>query len=210
MGKNITAALKKKFLTGLFISIPAILTILAIRWFFTFVDGLLEPIYFNLLGYYRPGWGFLSAIALILLVGVISTNIFGKKIIGFLERLFMNLPVFKGFYTAIKHLVDAFSPDNQTVSFKKFVIIEYPRSGLYAFGFLTKECLMRSNETGEEKCLRAVYVPTNNLYLGEIVLVGENDVFYTDIPIDEGIKVILSGGIAAPGKITGAHTGAHK
>jgi uncharacterized membrane protein len=205
MGADITASLKKKFLTGLFISIPAVITILAIRWFFTFVDGLLEPIYFSLLGYYRPGWGFLSAIALIFLIGVLSTNIFGKKIIALFERLFMNIPVFKGFYTAIKHLVDAFSPDNQTVSFKKFVIIEYPRTGLFAFGFLTKECTMKSGETGQEICFRAVYVPTNNLYLGEIVLVGEKDIFYTDIPIDEGIKIILSGGIAAPNRITGVH-----
>ena len=60
---------------------------------------------------------------------------------------------------------------------------------------------MKTSTEGQECCLRAVYVPTNNLYLGEIVLVGETDVFYTDIPIEEGIKIILSGGIAAPNTI---------
>ncbi|MGE5300368.1 MAG: DUF502 domain-containing protein, partial [Acidobacteriota bacterium] len=89
----------------------------------------------------------------------------------------------------------------KSVSFKKFVIIEYPRTGVFAFGFLTKECTIRKERNGKESCLRAVYVPTNNLYLGEIVLVSESDVFYTNIPIDEGIKIILSGGIAAPNMI---------
>ena len=60
---------------------------------------------------------------------------------------------------------------------------------------------MKKSNSGKEVCLRAVYVPTNNLYLGEIVLVSEGEVFYTDIPIDEGIKIILSGGIAAPNMI---------
>jgi uncharacterized membrane protein len=201
MGTPISTTFKRKFLTGLFVSIPAIITILAIRWFFLFVDGFLEPVYYSILGYHTPGLGFISAFVLIFLVGIISTNVFGKKIISFFERIFLNLPVFKGFYTAVKHLVDAFSPDNNSVSFKKFVVIEYPRAGAFAFGFLTKECTVKAGNDGRESCLRAVYVPTNNLYLGEIVLVKEGDVFYTDIPIDEGIKIILSGGIAAPNRI---------
>jgi uncharacterized membrane protein len=201
MGTSISTTFKRKFLTGLFVSIPAILTILAMRWFFDFVDGLLEPFYYSILGYHTPGLGFLSAIIIIFIVGIVSTNVFGKKLISLFERIFLNLPVFKGFYTAVKHLVDAFSPDNKSVSFKKFVVIEYPRPGVFAFGFLTKECTVKVGSDGEESCLRAVYVPTNNLYLGEIVLLREGDVFYTDIPIEEGIKIILSGGIAAPNRI---------
>lgn len=194
-------SLKRKFITGLFVSIPAVITILIMGKFIAFVDSLLEPVYFGILGYHTQGLGFVSAIVLVLLIGILSTNVFGKKIIVFFEQIFQKIPVFKGFYTAVKHLVDAFSPDNKTVSFKKFVIIEYPRAGLFSFGFLTKECTIRSSRDGEEHCLRAVYVPTNNLYLGEIVLARDADVFYTDIPIEEGIKIILSGGIATPNKI---------
>jgi uncharacterized membrane protein len=76
---------------------------------------------------------------------------------------------------------------------------------LFAFGFLTKEHTVKAGNDGKESCLRAIYVPTNNLYLGEIVLVSEGEVFYTDIPIEEGIKIILSGGIAAPNRIGEAH-----
>ena len=201
MGTSISASLKKRFIAGLFVSVPAIITLLAIEWLFRFVDGILGPLFNDLLGHPTPGLGFVSAIALIFIVGVISTNVFGRKIIEFFEHIFLKIPVFKGFYTAVKHLVDAFSPGNNNVSFKKFVIVEYPRKGLFAFGFLTKECTIKSCSDGTEKCLRAVYVPTNNLYLGEVILVSENEVFYTDIPIEEGVKIILSGGIAAPNRI---------
>ena len=201
MGISIRATFKRRFLAGLFVTVPAVITFLVLGWFFRFVDGILEPVYFKILGYHTPGLGFVSAIILIFIVGIVSTNVFGKKIIQFLERIMMNIPVFKGFYTAIKQLVDAFSPDNKSASFKKFVIVQYPRDGVFAFGFLTNECTIKVEKCGRETCLRAVYVPTNNLYLGDIVLVGEGDVFYTDLPIEEGIKIILSGGIAAPLRI---------
>lgn len=197
---SIKVTFKRKFIAGLFISIPAIITILAIVWFFRFVDGLLEPLYFRILGYHTPGLGFASAIILIFGVGIVSTNVFGKKIILFFERIFLNIPVFRSFYTAIKQMVDAFSPESKSSSFKKFVIIEYPRVGAFAFGFLTKESTVLERR-GLDARLRAVYVPTNNLYLGEIVLIREDDVIYTDIPVDEGMKIILSGGIAAPPRI---------
>lgn len=201
MTTSITATFKRKFIAGLFISIPAIITVLVISSFFRFVDGLLEPLFFRILGYHTPGLGFVSAIILIFIIGIISTNVFGKKIIEFFERMLMKIPMLKGVYTAIKQLVDAFSPDNKTASFKKFVVIEYPRTGIFAFGFLTKECAIKAENSGKETSLRAVYVPTNNLYLGEVILAREGDIFYTDIPIDEGIKIILSGGIACPDKI---------
>lgn len=201
MGISIRATFKRRFIAGLFVSVPAIITFVVIGWFFRFVDGILEPVYFQILGDHYPGLGFISAIILVFIVGIISTNVFGKKIIQFFENILLNIPVFKGFYTAIKQLVDAFSPDNKSASFKKFVIVEYPRAGAFAFGFLTNECTIKAENSGKETCLRAVYVPTNNLYLGEIALVREGDVFYTDLPIDEGIKIILSGGIAAPLRI---------
>jgi len=198
---SIRSTVKRRFLAGLVILVPGIITISAIVWFFRFVDGFLGPLFDKILGYRTAGLGFLSVVLLVFIVGVISTNVFGKRVIAFMEKLFLRIPVFKGFYTAIKQLVDAFSPEDKS-SFKEFVVVEYPRPGAYAFGFLTKECTIKSERSGRETCLRAVYIPTNNLYLGEIVLFKEKEVFYTDIPIDEGIKIILSGGIAAPGKIT--------
>ena len=87
-------------------------------------------------------------------------------------------------------------------SFKHFVIVEYPRPGVYAYGFLTKECVMKTERDGMEIGLKAVYIPTNLIYFGEIALFRDEHIFFTDIPIEDGIKIILSGGIATPAKIS--------
>ncbi len=200
----IRTVLKRRFLAGLVVLIPLILTIKVIVWFFTFVDGQLGFLFDKYFGYHIYGLGFLSAVLLVFAVGIVSTNVIGKRMIGIIETLFLKIPVFKGIYTGLKQLANAFSPDN-TSSFKKFVIIEYPRPGSFAFGFLTKECTLRS-DTEQESCFMAVYIPTNNLYLGEIILFKKEDVFSTDIPIEEGIKIILSGGIATPQKIVESKT----
>ncbi len=198
MGESIRITFKRKFLAGLIITIPIVFTVLVLFNLFRFVDGILSPFFDMLLNRHISGLGFITAIAFVFLVGITSTNMFGKKILGFMERIFLHIPVFKSIYTAIKQLVDAFSPENNS-AFKKFVIVEYPRSGAYAFGFLTKECVVQSD--GRELCFKAIYIPTNNLYLGEVVLLHDTSIIYTDISIEDGIKIILSGGIAAPSKI---------
>lgn len=198
---SIRATFKRRFFAGLLVSVPIIFTLLIITWFFQFVDGLLGSFYDDFLNYHIPGLGFISAIVLIFIVGVISTNVFGRKVIESFEKIMLHIPIFKSIYTAIKQLVDAFSPESKGSSFKRFVIVEYPRQGVYSFGFLTKEYTIRKGKDGNEQSLRAVYIPTNHLYFGEIALFGEKDVFYTDIPIEEGVKIILSGGIAAPERI---------
>ncbi|MCX8031021.1 MAG: DUF502 domain-containing protein [Thermodesulfovibrionales bacterium] len=186
---------KRKFLAGLFITIPAVISISVLLILFNFVDGILRPLFYLFWGVYIPGIGFLSALIIVFFIGVISTNVFGKTILGYIERFFLAIPVFKSIYSAVKQLVNAFSPENKS-SFKKFVIAEYPRKGIYAFGFLTTECSISTNDSS--LAMKTVYIPTNNLYLGEIVLLDERSIIYTDIPIEDGIKIILSGGIAAP------------
>jgi uncharacterized membrane protein len=202
MGTSIRVTFKRKFFAGLFVLIPAVITFLVISWFFRFVDSFLEPLYFKILGYHFPGIGFISAIVIIFLVGIISTNVFGKRIIDSFEILLLKIPVLKGIYTSVKQLVEAFSPESKVSSFKKFIIVEYPRPGVYSYGFLTKDCVIKTEKDGRESCLRAVYIPTNLIYFGDIVLFPDEYIFFTDIPIDEGIKVILSGGIATPSKIS--------
>ena len=196
----IRTILKRRILAGLVVLSPVILTVKVIVWFFMFVDDQLGFMFDKLFDARIYGLGFLSAVTIVLLVGVISTNVFGKWTIGVMDNLFLRIPVFKGIYTGLKQLATAFSPDN-TSSFKKFVIVEYPRSGSFAFGFLTKECTLRAEKDHQETYLIAVYIPTNNLYLGEVILFKDQDVFPTDIPIEEGIKIIMSGGIATPSRI---------
>jgi uncharacterized membrane protein len=199
---SIRATFKRRFVAGLLISIPAIITFLVIWWLFNFFDSFLEPLYYRILGYHVHGLGFISTIFLIFIVGIISTNVFGRKIIESIEHLILKIPVFKGIYSSVKQLVDAFSPESKLSSFKKFVVVEYPRPQVYAYGFLTKECVMSTAREAGETNLKAVYIPTNLIYFGDIALFRDEQIIFTDIPIEEGIKIILSGGIATPAKIS--------
>jgi len=191
---------KKKFIAGLFVLIPITVTLSVLIWFFKIVDGLLGQFYDNLLGFHTAGLGFVTIILLIFLAGTISTNVFGKKVLTLVEKWLLHIPVVKGIYMPIKQMVDAFSPENKS-AFKKFVIVEYPRTGVYSFGFLTKECCLKP-AGNSEICLKAVYIPTNNLYLGSVALFKEDEVFYTKLTVDEGMKIILSGGIVTPDYLT--------
>lgn len=194
---SIRATFRRKFIAGLLVSIPAVVTIAVLVWLFRFIDGLLSPAIEEVVGRHLPGLGFVATIVIIFLLGLISTNVVGRKVIDLLERGILRIPLFRSIYSPTKQLVDAFSPDSRT-AFKKFVIVEYPRPGLYSFGFLTNECILRTSEEGCEEALNAVYIPTNHLYLGDIVLTKKEDIISTGIPIEEGVKIILSGGIATP------------
>jgi uncharacterized membrane protein len=196
---------RQKFFAGLIVTIPVVLTIIVISWAFQFIDGFLSPIFDYILGRHIYGLGFVSSILIIFVVGVISTNVVGHKLVEYFDGILKKIPVFKGLYTGLSQIARAFSSNNSKGSFKKFVIIEYPRKGIFAFGFLTKECIIKSNPDGKECCVRAIYIPTNNLYLGEIVLCREEEVIYTNLSIEEGIKIIISGGIATPDNFHGVN-----
>jgi uncharacterized membrane protein len=96
----------------------------------------------------------------------------------------------------VKQLLNAFSPDNQ-VAFKEFVLVPHGEKGSYSFGFLTGEVALQRG-SGETEPLVAVYVPTNHLYLGDIVLVRREDIIRTRLTIPQGIQIVLSGGISIP------------
>ncbi len=192
---SVRATFKRKFIAGIIVSIPALVSILVIAWAFRTIDNFLSPAYESVFHHHIYGLGFLSAVCIILMLGIVSTNVIGKKVIRAIERSLMNVPLLKSVYSPIKSVMDAFS---NSASFKKFVIIEYPRSGAFAFGFLTKEHAVKMHKDGTTQELVAVYIPTNNLYLGEVALFRKEDVFYTGIPVEDGVKIVLSGGIATP------------
>lgn len=190
---------RTRFLTGLFITFPLALTVISVIWLFEFLDGLLGHQLDLILGVHLPGLGLILSILIVFGVGVLATTVFGQRFLNWVEKLMMNLPVFKSFYSTFKQLGDAFSPHNRA-AFKQFVIVEYPGKGVHAFGFLTKECMIK-NDSGKEECYMTVYIPTNHLYLGDIALFRKEEVIVTNLTIEEGIRIVLSAGIAAPSVI---------
>jgi uncharacterized membrane protein len=193
---NIRRQLQIKFVTGLLVIVPIAVTVWTFWELFTFVDGLLAPAIADQLGRHVPGVGLLVAILLVLLMGVFATNVAGRRTLGWLDSLLYRIPIFRNVYSAVKQLLNAFSPDNQ-VAFKEFVLVPHGEKGGYNFGFLTGEVALQRG-SGETEPLVAVYVPTNHLYLGDIVLVRREDIIRTRLTIPQGIQIVLSGGISIP------------
>jgi uncharacterized membrane protein len=186
--------LRRRFLTGFFVTVPLFISVAALVWIFGVVDGLTTPLYNRLLGRPVPGLGMLSTIAAIMMVGVIATNVIGRRLLQRGEEILLRVPVFRTIYAPVKQLVIAFSPDNES-GFKRVVFIEHGTGG-YAIGFLTKEFSV-DRGSGRE-ALIAVYVPTNHLYLGDIVVCRRDHALFPDISVEEGIRIFLTGGMALP------------
>jgi uncharacterized membrane protein len=190
--------LRRSFVAGFIVTVPLFITILAFVWIFGIVDGLTTPLSERLLGRHIPGLGVVATAAAILMVGAIATNVFGRRLLQRGEAILLRVPVFRTIYAPVKELVVALSPDNE-FGFKRVVLLEDKKGN--ALGFLTKEFTLERGK-GPEAFL-AVYVPTNHLYMGDIVICERDRATFPDISVEEAIKIILSGGSALPSRIRG-------
>jgi uncharacterized membrane protein len=186
--------LRRSFIAGFFVTVPLFISVAAFIWIFGVVDGLTTPFYDRLLGRRIPGLGTLSTAVAIVLVGALATNVIGKRLLQRVEGYLLRVPVFRTIYSPVKQLIAAFSPDNES-GFKRVVMVQDPRRG-YVLGFQTREFTLDRGQGPET--LLAVYLPTNNLYLGDIVIVERHRAMFPDITVEEGIRILLTGGMALP------------
>jgi len=189
--------LRSRFLAGFFLTVPLVLSIAALVWIFGIIDDFTAPLATRLVGRAAPGVGILIVVLLVLAVGAVATNVIGRRILGRAEQMLTRVPVFKTIYSPVKQLVAAFSPDNE-YGFKRVVMVEDERRGL-VMGFLTKEFTVDRGQGPEQ--LIAVYVPTNHLYLGDIVLYPRARAFFPDVSVEQGVRIFLTGGMSLPGTI---------
>jgi uncharacterized membrane protein len=189
--------LRRSFIAGFFVTVPLFISVAAFIWIFGVVDGLTTPFYDRFLGRRVPGLGTLSTALAIVLVGAVATNVIGKRLLQRAEGYLLRVPVFRTIYSPVKQLIVAFAPDNE-YGFKRVVMIQDARRG-FALGFLTREFTVDRGQGPE--ALMAVYVPTNNLYLGDIVLCERDRATFPDISVEEGIRIFLTGGMALPPRV---------
>jgi uncharacterized membrane protein len=155
-------------------------------------------VYERVFGRRIPGLGFLTAMTLIFVMGTIATNVVGRRILARVERLFQLVPVFRSIYPSIKQLFESFSPQQRN-SFKEVVLAEHPRKGEFVFGFITSEVLLDLPEG--KRHMVTVFIPSNNLYLGDVIVLPRGETVGTGLTVEEGIRVILSAGTATPGRL---------
>lgn len=195
------AWLRRRFVTGFFVLVPLVISLVTLIWVFGVVDGVTAPLYdryFDRFGVaVPPGLGVFTTALLILIVGVVATNVLGKRVLQRAEGYLLRVPVFRTVYAPVKQLVLAFSPDNE-YGFKRVVMVRTEARG-YILGFLTKEFSIQS-ASGPESLI-AVYVPTNHLYLGDVVICRRDEAFFPDLSVEEGVRVFLTGGMTLPTQI---------
>ena len=151
----------------------------------------------NLLGFRVPGLGAILAIVVLFATGLLAANFFGRRIVGSLESLLDRIPLVRGVYGSIKHFAAVVFSESNT-SFKKVLMIEYPRRGLYSLAFQTSENPEEVQaRTGDE--IITVFVPTTpNPTSGFILFVPRKEAVELDMSVEEALKLIISLGVVLP------------
>ncbi len=195
--------LRRSFIAGFFVTVPLVISVAALVWIFRLIDGFVGPFYTAWLKTWLgvdappPGLGILTTALVVILVGVVATNVIGKRLLQRTEYYLLKVPVFRTIYAPVKQLVVAFSPDNE-YGFKRVVLVEDRARG-FVLGFLTREFTVDRGQGPES--LIAVYVPTNHLYLGDVIICPRDQVSFPDITVEQGIRIFLTGGMALTSRI---------
>jgi uncharacterized membrane protein len=186
--------LRRSFIAGFFVTVPLVVSVVAIVWVIRLADSLTSGLGERVIGVPVPGLGILVTAAGILAVGAVASNVFGRRVLQKWDELLLKVPLFKTVYAPVKQLLSAFSPDNE-VGFKRMVLVEDPARG-FLLGFLTKEFTI-DRGSGRET-FYAVYVPTNHLYLGDVLVCPPGRASFPDLTVEEGLRIFLSGGAGMP------------
>ncbi|HJX16999.1 MAG TPA: DUF502 domain-containing protein [Acidiferrobacterales bacterium] len=194
--------LRRYLIAGLLVWLPIVATVLILKFLIDLVDRtlLLLPAMAQpetLIGFRIPGLGFLLSGVVLLVTGMVVTNLLGRNMVKVWEGLLARIPVVRAIYSASKQLTETlFSGAGK--SFRKVVLVRYPHPGLWTIAFLTGDGMPEANrKTGHN--LAHIFVPTTpNPTSGFFLMVPREDMIELDMPVDVGIKLILSAGAVAP------------
>lgn len=188
-----TLHVRRHLTAGILLIVPVAVTVGVLRVLFGFFDDWMQPLAREIFGRPIPGLGLLLTIVLVWIAGVLSANFAGKKLLELFDRLLENLPLVRTVYTASKQLVDAFSPGGRR-AFRKVVLVEFPKKGTFALGFVTGDGLGPLPPD-----MISIYVPTAlNPTSGFLVFASESDILDPRLSVEEGIKLVVSGGVVRP------------
>ncbi len=207
------STLRRAFLTGLLVLAPLGLTLWVFVWLFRSIDDWMRPLLSRApyLSATLPeegftGIGVVTAILLVILVGVFANNLLGKAFFGGLDRIINRIPWIKGVYGAAKEISGVVFVEEGS-AFRQVIIFEYPRRGLYSIGFVTFE----SEEEEDESDLYHVFLPTTpNPTSGYFLMVPRGDAKVLPITVEHGLKLIVSAGsVVAEEDLEALHRAAH-
>ena len=188
--------IRKWFLSGIAILLPAGLTAFVLVWLFNLLDGILRSLITSIFGKDIPGLGLLFLLLIIFIVGMLTSNFVGSKIAGWFEKLVGKIPLIKTVYNPVRKITSGLSSDKNE-SFKKVVLIEFPKEGIKSIGFITNSDF---SIKGSDKI--SVFIPTTpNPTNGFLVLADAKDVEILDVTVNEGLNMVVSMGSAIEGDL---------
>lgn len=202
MVKTLKHKIRNIFITGLLVTLPIMITFFFIRVLFRMIDSLLGPTVNKLLStmglnFIIPGIGFILTFLIIFTVGLASTNVIGKKILERFEKFLDGIPMVKSIYSGAKQVIHTISTAKMA-TFSRVVLIQFPRRGIYSIGFITSEAQGEVQQVTKENVIN-VFIPTvPNPTTGFFLMIPREDITSLNMSIEDGIKLIMSGGIVTP------------
>jgi uncharacterized membrane protein len=191
------------FMTGLLVVVPLYLSYYVLSIIVNSMDSMLTLLPVSLrpdtyLPFHVPGLGIIFTVFGIFMIGLLTTNYLGKTILSLTEKGMARLPVVRMVYNATKQFMETFfSQENQ--GFRKVVLIEFPRKGLYSMGFMTSRVNGEIKHRTTSEPSVCVFVPTTpNPTSGYFAVLPEKDVIYLDMKVEDAFKVIMTGGMVIP------------
>jgi uncharacterized membrane protein len=195
--KTILFWLRRYLLTGVAVIAPTLITVWVFYKFFVAVDGVLGK-YITLFGRPIPGLGFIAVIMITILVGAFARNILGRTLLGFWEAVLSRIPLVNKVYTAVKQIGEGVITDKSAV-FKRAVLVQWPRKGLYALAFVTHSPGGELQDKIGDKNVYTIFLPTTpNPTSGFFLIVPEKEIIDLSISVEDAIKLVISSGIVGP------------
>lgn len=198
---------KRYFLTGLLVVFPILATVYLFVTLFLFFDNILGRYIAKLtesyLGMTIPGLGLLVFFLIVLLTGALATNLIGRRLIGFFERLWLKFPLIKNVYPALKQIAQFLFSHKFQGDMRRVALVEWPRKGIYMLCFITNVTGVYFEEKlgGDEFCnvlIPSVPSPVTGFY----VIVPKKELIFLDLSVEDAMKLIISGGVLNPKDIS--------
>ena len=191
------------FITGILVLTPIILTVYVAWTFITFVDNLVVPIVpidyrpSNYLPFSIPGLGLIIVFIFTTLVGSLATGLFGRTLIRIWEYILNRMPVVRSVYSAIKQILETVMAA-QSDAFRQAVLVQYPRKGIWAIGFVTGSTKGEVGKNVSEKMINVFMPTTPNPTSGFLLFFPEKDLIYLKMSVEDALKLVVSGGMVIP------------
>jgi uncharacterized membrane protein len=189
MVQKLLNLIKNRLLAGLFLIIPIGVTYFVLKFLFVRIDGILGPYIIHYFGRSIPGMGIFVSLLLLYILGMMTTNVLGRRLVHYGDHFIAKLPLVRNIYLSSKQLLEAFSIE-QRRSFKKVVLLEYPRKGIWSIGLVTGE------HNSRDDTWFTIFVPsTPNPTSGFMIIASRREVVDTGMNIEEALKCVISGGV---------------